>query len=233
MAILSAAAGPALADSAVPALTGSSSAAVLHAKFSVNGNKTDYGPELLTTGTAPPAYDKKTVKSSYAKTSKSNGFTFYRSATGVQSAVTGHADTATGIATTGTTTINAAKAKLTSDFGTLVTVTTGKITAQSSFTQTKAGVRSVKGSTSLLNVHIDAPSFGFNKTYSGNPKPNQVLYHNSDNSVVIYLNRQITTTVGGTPSQLTVAAVDVEVTNYKFAGQTFSGTLLVAPTLAK
>jgi hypothetical protein len=236
-AILSAVAGPALADTvapAVPALTASSSAAIVHLQFVVNGQKTDSGNEVPASGSAPPTYDKKTIRSTYAKSTQIlGGLTFDRSATSIQSIATGHAEAATGIAATGSATVGSFTGKLESPIGTLITVTTGKITSQASFTQTKAGVRTVKGAASLLKVKIDAPALGINKTYSGSPKPNQVLYHNSDNTIVIYLNRQITTKVSDKPTAIAVDALDVQINKLKFAGTTVSGSIAVAPTVAR
>jgi hypothetical protein len=236
-AILSAVAGPALADpvpSAVPALTASSSAAILHLQFVVNGKKTDSGNEVPAFGSAPPAYDKKTIRSTYAKTTQIlGGLTFNRSATSIQSIATGRAAAATGIAAAASATVGSFHGTLSSPLGKLMTVTTGKITSQASFTQTKAGVRTVKGGASLLSVKIDAPALGINKTFSGSPKPNHVLYHNGDNSIVIYLNRQITTKLNNKVTALAVDAVDVQINNYKFAGNTVSGIITVAPTVAR
>ncbi|HEX4507177.1 MAG TPA: choice-of-anchor P family protein, partial [Alphaproteobacteria bacterium] len=122
---------------------------------------------------------------------------------------------------------------LNSPLGKVITVTTGKIQSEARFTQTKAGVRSVQGSTSLLNVRIDSDALGIHKTYSGKPKPNDVLYHNSDNSLIIYLNRQIKTTVAGKVAGITVDAIDVQLNNLKFAGQRASGSITVGPAVAK
>jgi len=236
-AVLWAVAAPVLADpapSAAAALTASSSAAIVRLQFVVNGKKSDSGNEVAAFGTAPPTYDKKTIRSSYAKSTQIlGGLTFNRSATSIQSIATGRAATATGIASAASATVGTFHGTLVSPLGTLITVTTGKITSHSSFTQTKAGVRSVKGGTSLLSVKIDAPALGINKTYSGTPKPNQVLYHNSDNSIIIYLNRQITTKVANQVAALAVDAVDVQIRNYKFAGNTISGDITVGPTVAR
>jgi hypothetical protein len=236
-AILSAVSGLALADpvpSAVPALTASSSAAIVRLRFVVNGQKTDSGNEVPAFGTAPPTYNKKTIRATYAKTTQIlGGLTFKRSATSIQTIATGRAAAATGIAAAASATVGSFHGTLTSPLGTLITVTTGKITSRASFTQTAAGVRTVKGATSLLSVKINAPALGINKTYSGTPKPNQVLFHNGDNSIVIFLNRQITTKLNNQVTALTVDAIDVQVRNYKIAGSTISGTIVVAPTIAR
>jgi hypothetical protein len=235
--MLSAAAGPALADpvpAVVTPLTASSSAAILHFQFNVNGKKTDSGLEVPTSGSAPPAYDKTATKSTYSKSTQIlGGLTFDRSATGIQSVVTGRAAAATGTDATASATIGSFHGTLESPLGKLLTVTTGKITSKASFTQTKAGVRTVKGSTSLLTVHIDAPALGINKTYSGSPLPNHVLYHNGNNSIVIYLNRQITTKLNDKVTALAVYAIDVQISNYKLLGSTITGTVTVAPTVAR
>jgi hypothetical protein len=237
IAILSWAAVPALADpvpAAAPALTASSSAAIVRLQMVVNGKKSDSGNEVAASGKAPPAYNKKTIKSSYAKSTQIlGGLTFDRSATSIQSVATGRAAAATGVAATASATVGSFRSTLDSPIGRLITVTTGRITAQASFTQTKAGARSVKGTTKLLSVHINAPALGINKTYSGTPKPNQVLYHNANNSVVIYLNRQITTRANNKVTALAVDAVDVQINNYKIGGNTISGSITVAPVVAR
>jgi hypothetical protein len=74
---------------------------------------------------------------------------------------------------------------------------------------------------------------GIDKTFSGTPKPNEVLYRNSDNTIVIYLNRQVRTIVAGKPAGIAVDAVDVQVRNFSLAGNTFSGRIEVCPTFAR
>jgi len=235
--MLSVAASPAFADpvpSVATALTASSSAAILNFQFVINGKKTSSGNEVAASGSAPPTYDQKTTKSTYTKSTQIlGGLTFDRTATSIVSVATGHAATATGVNATGSATVGSFHGTLKSPLGTLMKVTTGKITSKASFTQTKAGVRTVKGSTSLLTVKIDAPALGINKTYSGSPKPNDVLYHNGDNSIIIYLNRQITTKVDDKITAFAVDAIDVQIKNFKIAGSTVSGTLTVAPTVAR
>lgn len=234
--MLSVAASPAFADpvpSVTPTLTASSSAAILNFQFVVNGKKTSSGNEVVASGSAPPTYDQKTIRSTYTKSTQIlGGLTFDRSATSIVSVASGRA-AATGTDATGSATVGSFHGTLKSPLGTLMTVTTGKITSKASFTQTKAGVRTVKGSTGPFSVKIDAPALGINKTYTGTPKPNQVLYHNSDNSIVIYLDRQVTTTLDGKVTAIGVDAVDVLIKNYKIAGSTVSGTITVAPTVAR
>ena len=78
-------------ETAVPALHASSTAAVVNLQFVVNGQKTNTGYEVPATGSAPPAYNKKTVRATYAKTTQIlGGLTFKRSATTIQSDAAGH-----------------------------------------------------------------------------------------------------------------------------------------------
>jgi hypothetical protein len=59
-------------------------------------------------------------------------------------------------------------------------------------------------------VTINAPLLGLNnKSFSGLPKVNQVLYQSPDKSVTIYLNRQIETMAAGQPTSITVDAIAV------------------------
>jgi hypothetical protein len=216
------------------ALTAGSTAAVVDLAFVVNGQKTNPGPELLVSGSAPPAYDKKTERSSYARTTKIlGGLVFKRSATKVESVASGHANTATGAVSKGESTVGGFSGTLSSPLGTLVTVTTGAVSTQAVFSRTKAGVSKAEGLVKIGNLKIDAPVLGINKTFSGSPAPNKVLYQNSDKSVVIYLNRQVETRSAGKLTGIAVEAVDVQIRNYKLAGNSFSGTIMVEPTLAQ
>ncbi len=227
---------PALADplASVPALNASSTAAVLDSAFVVNGHKTNPAPELPVSGSAPPTYDKKAQRSTYAHTTKIvGGLTFKRSATKIESEASGHAAKATGLASKGEASVSGFSGTLSSPLGTLITVTTGPVTTQATFIRTKAGVSKAEGNVKIGNLKINAPVLGISKTFNGTPAPNKVLYQNSDKSIVIYLNRQVETKLAGKVTGITVTAVDVQVTNYKLAGSTFSATVLVEPTSAK
>ncbi|HEX4506511.1 MAG TPA: hypothetical protein VH722_12325, partial [Alphaproteobacteria bacterium] len=59
-------------------------------------------------------------------------------------------------------------------------------------------------------VTINAPLLGLNnKTFSGSPTVNQVLYQSPDKSVTVYLNRQIETMAAGKPTSITVQAIAI------------------------
>jgi hypothetical protein len=227
-------AGPALAET-VPsvdaAATASSRAAAVNLFFNVNGQITAPPADILAAGSAPPAYNKKAVRASYARTTNilHGKYVFTRSATAVQSVASGTTSTAAGTASVGSF-----KGTLSGGgLGTLVTVTTGKIQTKASFSRTKTGVASVKGTTSLLSFKVTAPALGLNKTFSGTPKPNQVLFSNSDKSIIIYLNRQVITKAAGKPTAIAVDAVDVQITNFKLVGDTITGRIEVCPTYAR
>jgi hypothetical protein len=238
IAAFAALAGPALAE-AVPspdaAAAVSSRAAVVNLNFVVNGQKTSPGAEVLAAGMAPPAYNKKTVRATYARTTHIlGGLVFTRSATAVQSIAAGTTSTATGgIASAASASVGSFKGTLSGPIGNLITATTGKVLAKARFTRTKTGVASVQGSTSLLSFTVSAPAIGLKKTFSGTPKPNQVLYSNGDKSIIIYLNRQIITKVAGKPVAIAVDAVDVQITNFNLLGNTISGRIEVCPTYAR
>ncbi len=57
---------------------------------------------------------------------------------------------------------------------------------------------------------INAPLLGINnKTFSGEPKINQVLYQSPDKSVTVYLNRQVETMAAGKPTSITTQAIAI------------------------
>jgi hypothetical protein len=233
---ISAITGPALADPlpSVSAPTASSTAAVVDSVFVVNGKKTNPAPELSVSGSAPPTYDKKTERSTYAHTTKiAGGLTFTRSATKIESEASGHAAKATGVASKGEATVSGFAGKLTSPLGTLLTVTSGPVSTQATFTQTKAGVVKAQGAVKIGNLKIDAPVLGITKTFNGSPAPNKILYQNNDKSIIVYLNHQVVTKLAGKVTGITVQAVDVQVNNFTLGDTTFSGTLMVEPTSAK
>lgn len=220
-------------ETAVPALHASSTAAVVNLQFVVNGQKTNTGYEVPATGSAPPAYNKKTVRATYAKTTQIlGGLTFKRSAATIQSDAAGHVTAPSTAIASASATVGSFTGTLSSPLGTLATVTTGKISSQATFTQTKTGV-TTQGSARIAGLIIDAPALGVHVTYNGTPKVNQVAFHNGDNSIVIFLNRQVTTKVDGKPVAFAVDAVDVQLRNYKIAGSTISGTITVVPTTVR
>ena len=234
IAVLSVAAGPARADAAqpaTPALDASSKAAILHFHLDVDGKKTASRDEVAAAGHAPPSYDRKTDRAKYTKSTKiAGGLTFDTSATGIETVATGKAATATGIAVTASATAASFTGTLSNASGKLMTITTGKITSGASFTQTKAGARSTKGDAKLVKVKIDAPKLGISKTFTGTPKPNQVLYRDKERSIVIFLNRQTKTKVDDKDAGLAVDAVDIQFADAQVGGDTISGAIAIGPT---
>jgi hypothetical protein len=62
--------------------------------------------------------------------------------------------------------------------------------------------------------------------------PNQVLFHNANNSVVVTANRQTATTMSGQPASIAVDGVALHLTNYRYAGTTVSGDIALATSFA-
>jgi hypothetical protein len=215
------------------AASAASNAAAVYLHFVFNGQVSNPGSELLVSGRAPPNYAKKVVRATYARTTNLiGGIVWKRSATSVESLVNGKV-AATGTSSLAEASVGSFSGKLSSVFGTFITVTTGPISTQTTFNRTKAGVVTAKGEVSMTRFRISAPSLGINKTFTGKPPANYVLYRSGDNSIIVWLNHQIVTKVNGKPTSITVRAVDARISNLKLVGNTISGSIIVQPTYAR
>jgi hypothetical protein len=88
------------------------------------------------------------------------------------------------------------------------------------------------GSVAMTKFSIVSSVFGINKSYTGSPKANFILYQSKDKKVTLYLNRQITKTTGGKVTSISVSAVDLHVANFTYASQTVSGDFFLANSSA-
>jgi hypothetical protein len=219
---------------AATSLSAASNAAAVYLHFVFNGQVSNPGSELLVAGRAPPNYAKKVERSTYARISRfPGGIVWTRSAASVETQASGSVAAATGTSSLAEASVGSFSGKLSSAFGTFITVTTGPISTEATFTRTKAGVATAKGEVSIARLKISAPSLGINKTFTGKPPVNYVLYRSGDNSIIVWLNHQIVTKVNGKPTSITVRAVDAQIRNLKLVGNTVTGSIIVQPSYAR
>jgi hypothetical protein len=230
---LSAASLAVFAGPAHAALTASSSAAAVSATVTINGNTTVLPAQVVATGSAPPAYNQVTRLPSLSKSfTFTGGLTLNATGKAVASSVMSGGPGTAGISARGSSMIGSFNATVTSPLGTFVTVTASKLTSTTRFMQTSKS-SSGTSTVSVGSLTVNAPSFGINNvTFAGTPTANQVLFHNSDNSFVIYLNQQTVGMSGGKPSSINASIVDVHASNLKVPGGTITGDVLIGPTFA-
>jgi hypothetical protein len=220
---------------AVTTITAGSSSDALSAVFTVNKTSDSLPNQAVATGKAPPKYDKTTKVLSYSKTASLSGLTLKVTAKNiVDTASSAGIDTKGGITAISGASIGSVNSTLSSPLGTAMTVKAGTLASSASFATTKAGVNTAKGSAAITALVITAPAFGIkNLTYSGKPAANRILYQNGAKTVIVYLNRQTTTTAGGKVTGISVSSVAVHVKNYIYAkGITVSADVDVATSTA-
>jgi hypothetical protein len=221
------------AHAATP-LTASSAAAALNVAAVINGQKLSLLNQVPAAGSAPPDYNVTTSLATYSKSSTTaSGITLTASARTIGDKAT--AVTAAAITAIASSSIGSISAILSSSsFGTLMTLTGSRVMSKASLKLTKAGVASSTGSTTIVRLAIDAPLLGINNvTFAGTPTINQVLFHNADDSLVVYLNAQTVTKAAGRQMSIKVDAVDVRIRNFSLAGNTVAGDIEIGSSFAK
>ena len=194
-------------------LSAASSAAAFSMDVNLDGQKTSLGNQLPAVGSAPPSYNVKTAAPSYSKVLATPG----GASVGVRAgSITSTAAAATpypgAIQSVGQSAIGTFNTTVgVPVVGTLLSISAANVVSRAVFTKTRSGTRTAAGYANIGNVVVNAPLLGFNnKSFSGAPKVNQILYQSPDKSVTIYLNRQTRTVVAGKPTSVTVNAIAVE-----------------------
>jgi hypothetical protein len=222
-------------------IAGGSSSNALSAALNVSGSASSLPNQAVASGTAPPKYSKTTTVPTYNKTASLSGLTVTVAAKNISdTASSAGIDAKGGITALSGASIGSVNATLSSPLGTALTVAATKLVSSASFATTKAGVGTPTGTASIGSLTINSPAFGITnvkfplptKPNVHTPTVNQILYHNSDNSVVLYLNRQTTKTTAGKVSSLAVSAVVLHVKNFQTSGVTVSGDINVATSNA-
>jgi len=222
-------------------ITAGSSANALSAALNVNGAASSLPNQAVASGTAPPKYTKAMNVPNYSKTASLSGLTVSVTAMNINdTASSAGLDAKGGLTAISGASIDSINATLSSPLGTALTVTAAKLVSGASFATTKAGVGTAKGSTSIGSLTINSALFGINNLKfplpstpnNHTPGANQILYNNSDNSVVLYLNRQTPKSTAGKVSSIAVSAVTLHVKNFKYSSFTISGDINVATSNA-
>jgi hypothetical protein len=222
-------------------ITAGSSSNALSAVISVNGKSGSLPNQEVASGRAPPKYTSTKTVASYSKTASLCGLTVPAKGTNISdTASSAGIDSKGGLTAISGASIDSVSATLSSPFGTALTLSATKLVSGASFATTKAGVGTAKGSTSIGSLTINSALFGIknlkfplpSKPTVHTPSINQILYHNSDNSVILYLNRQTTNSTAGKVSSIAVSAMTLYVKNFKYSGFTISGDINVATSNA-
>jgi hypothetical protein len=219
---------------AVP-LTAASSASAFNLSLNINGQKEALGNQVYAFGSAPPAYKSRTDLPSYSKTYTAPGGSASIVASGGSIVSTASSAGPSGgqIVSGATSSAGTLKVTVSTILGDLITISSTGIVSHASFTKTRAGVGTPAGNANIGKLIINAPLLGINnKSFSGAPKPNQVLFQTPDKSVTIYLNRQTKTEVRGKPTSITIDAVDIVVSNSAIANTAVSAELVIGTAMA-
>jgi hypothetical protein len=234
-----ASAGTAPTPSTSFGLEGSSSAAALNFTLTGAGAPIKLTNQVYASGTAAPnKYSKTTTLPTYSINKTYGSGSASLKVVGSAKKITSTASSA-GVTKTGALTVASSSsigsftATLSNPLlGTALTVIGNNVTSSASNAGTKLGKTTPTGSTKIGSITINSALFGIkNATVKGTPKPNTVLYQNSDKSVRLIANYQVKSKTTAT-EKLTVDAVALIVKNYSYAGFTFSGGLTLGTSIA-
>jgi hypothetical protein len=222
-------------------ITGSSSANALSAALNVNGSASSLPNQAVASGKAPPKYNVPVKVPHYSKTAPLGPLAVTVTAANINdTASSAGIDAKGGLTTISGSSIGSVNATLSALGKTALTVSATKLVSNASFATTKAGVTTATGGTSIGSLTINSPAFGITnvkfptaaKPNLHTPTPSQILYHNSDNSVVVYLNRLTASTKAGKATSIAVSAVVLHIKNFKYNGIPVSGDINVATSNA-
>jgi len=209
-------------------LTAGSNASAISASFVVNGKAGALAPQALASGSAPPAYSKATSVPSLSKSQQFDILTLTGTGKNIKDTATGTAVTLGKITSKAGASIGSLTGTVGSPLGNVLTITGTKLVSSAGLAKT-ADKNTPTGTVSIGSLSINAPAFGIsNKSYSGKPKPNFILYQSGDKKVTLYLNRQIKTTKSGKVTKISVSAVNLHIVDLETSGQTISGDLFLA-----
>jgi hypothetical protein len=220
-----------------------SSATILGGNLVIGGKAISLPGELTAAGSAPPAYSSTMTSNSLHKTvTFSDGIPFRLSA--------GRSiDVAVSAGQQGLVVVSAAGSSIQSPSVTISDVLTNtaftlsatQVESTASFAKSTVAAPVATGSTTLAGLKIDMSLLGLGVVkYTGKPKPNTILYKAKNGSVIIYLNRQTTTTGAAldrpdasAATSITVDAVDIHLVDAEVAGYTVSGDIRIGISYAE
>jgi hypothetical protein len=219
---------------AAVSLTAASSASAFDLSLNIDGEKQTLGNQVYARGSAPPAYNSKTSLPSYSKTYAGPAASSVSASAGsVTSTASSVGPVSGSITSVGNFSAGTFHTAVNTPLGALLTVIASNVVSRSSFTKTRAGKVTPKGSANFGKLTISGPLLGIpTKSFSGAPKVNQVLFQSPDKSVTVYLNRQVTTGPASKPTSISVDALAVVVDNKSIPETALSADIVVGATMA-
>jgi hypothetical protein len=212
-------------------LTGGSSSSAASATFIVNGSSGTLAPQLVASGTAPPAYSKMVTKATATANQTFSLLTLAATLHNIKDTASSTGLKSGTLVTASTASLGVPMGTIKSPLGTALTATATKLTSTATMKKT-AAKNSPTGSATITGLKIVSSIFGIDATYTGSPKPNTILFQSKDKTVTVYLNREVTKSSGGKVKSLGVSAVNLHVANFTYQGQTVSGDLFLATSSA-
>jgi hypothetical protein len=231
-------------SSAAATQTASSSGSAVEASFTLDGVKASLpkADKVVAAGKAPPAYNvAPPMTASYSKSGTFDG-AITLTGTGTDFAVTAASagtNAAQGLEVHSTASVGSLKVTISSAAGPVFTATLSNLSTNASLSKTKDGVASINIGAGIGSILVNAPTLGIkNKKFSGNTKPNTVLYQKIDPStkqvvVSVIVFEALTTPAAGAPQTVAVSALALHIKNFKYLGHTVSGDVTIATSIAK
>lgn len=212
-------------------LTAGSSASAVSASFVVNGKTGKLAPQLVASGSGSTAYNSTVSKPSLKASQTFDILTLSATVNNIKDSASSAGAKAGTIASVSGAQIGSFSGTIGSPLGNALTASASKLVSSAGLTKT-AATNTATGAATLTNLSIVSSFFGINKSYTGSPKPNTILYQSNDKTVTIYLNRQVKKSAGGKVASIAVSAVNLHIVNFQNSGQTISGDLYLASSNA-
>lgn len=212
-------------------LTAGSSASAVSASFVVNGKSGTLAPQVQAAGSGTKAYSSTVSKPSLKASQTFDILTLSATINSIKDSASSAGPKSGTIASTSGAQIGSLSGTIGSPLGTALTASASKLVSSAGLTKTPT-TNTATGAATITNFKITSSLFGVNKSYTGSPKPNTILYQSNDKKVTVYLNRQVTKTTAGKPTGIAVSAVNLHIANFSYSGQTISGDLYLATSNA-
>jgi hypothetical protein len=219
---------------AAPPLTAASAAAAFNLALNIDGQKQTLGNQIYAAGSAPPAYKSTTSLPSYRKNyAGPAGSSVVVAGGSVTSSASSVGPTGGQITAVATSSMGTFSASINTPLGALLTIQSSGVVSHAAFVRNRTGAVKPSGNANIGSLVIDGPLLGITrKSFSGAPKPNQILFQSPDKSVTVYLNRQKMTMAAGKPTSITIDAVAIEFSNSAIAGASFSADVVLGSAMA-
>jgi hypothetical protein len=215
-------------------LTAASSASVANIALNVDGLNLDLGNLVGASGSGSSAYLKQTALPGFSKTlGVPAAASLMLTTGGVVSRAGATVPNAGRLMSGATSSVGTLSLDIKTALGSLLSIHVGAIASHAGFTRTTAGLAVPGGSTDITKLVISGALLGIpEKTFTGSPKPNQILFQTPDKLVTIYLNRQTITSAAGKPTSITTDAIAVEIGGEAVGQLALSGDVAIGTSMA-